>query len=131
MILTTPITMDLLRAGVLPTIEAVQGDTNSRAVQIQLLADGTPWPVPQDVRVRVNYILPDGSGSLYFQMEDGSPGCTVLENRLTIFLRPELLEQAGTVMLSVSLQTGVYILSTFSVMVEVLPGIPETLVGKV
>ena len=130
MILTSKITMDILKKESQPLLDMVQGDKNSRAVEWSLLADGTPWPIPAGAQARLNCILPDGTGKLYGQFLDEQPVCIIGENSITTILPAEVLQQAGAVMLSVSLWQNDTLLSTFPVMVEVHPGIPETLIGR-
>ncbi len=130
MLFTSKVTMDLLCRGAMPRLDAVQSDANSRAVEFSLLADGTPWPIPAQTQGQVHCIRPDGTGMTYSRLADGSPACTMDGNTVTAYLLPEVLEQAGPVMLSVGLCVEDSTWSTFSVLLDVQPGIPETLMEQ-
>lgn len=56
MTITNQITLDMCRLGVAPSINAVQGDGNTRAVQITLMANSVPWSVPSGSTAAAAYV---------------------------------------------------------------------------
>jgi hypothetical protein len=49
MIVTTKVKMDIVRKEILPRIDAVQGDANTRTLELLLYAQGKIWTVPEGV----------------------------------------------------------------------------------
>ena len=48
-IITHQIALDLKKPGLQPVVHAVQGEANTRYVEIKMLEDGTQWNIPEDV----------------------------------------------------------------------------------
>ncbi len=119
--LTHTVTMDLLRRGIPPKIDAVQDDSGTRVLALKLLAGGKPWVVPQDAQVIVHYAKPDHTGGSYDTLPDGTNACTVRGNVLSVTLAPQVLTAAGCVTLSVTLLRNGLGLTTFAVQIEVQP----------
>ena len=74
MIATSKIEMDLNWYDK-PKIEAIQDDKYSRNVEISLVTDGTPWPIPTGATAVVNYVKADGTGGEYDTMPNGETAC--------------------------------------------------------
>lgn len=78
-------------------IHAVQSDSNTRAVEINLFEGGVPWPVPDGVTIGLSYRKPDGTKGLYDSLPDGTKAVTVKNNTVTVVLAPQVLTAAGDV----------------------------------
>ena len=52
---TTKITVDMTRQNVGQRVNAVQGDGNTRLVEITLLSGGAPWTLPEGVEAAIAY----------------------------------------------------------------------------
>lgn len=121
MMITHKLTMDLRRCGATPCIDAVQDDRCTRMVELILLDDGSPWPVPADARAAVSYRKGDGTGGQYDTLPDGTAAWSAAENVLTLSLAPQVLTAAGIVTLSVHLVLGEQVLSTYRFLIHVRP----------
>lgn len=119
MIITNKITMDLQRSKPTPTIDAVQTDTYSRNLEIELLENGEPFLYDGNLAVVIRYRKLDGTGGEYDTLPDGSSAWTLWKNYLTIALAPQVLTFPGNVLLSVSLAAEGKQLSTFPVELNV------------
>lgn len=97
---TTKIAVDLTRANIGARVNAVQGDGNTRAVEITLLADGKAWTPPEGVEAAISYYQPDGHKGLYNLLADGSAAISMAGNVATIILAPQMLTVSGTVQAS-------------------------------
>jgi len=121
MIITHKIQMDLIRRGIVPRLQAVQGDALTRQVQINLLADGRPWPIPGTPTVLIRYCRPDRVAGEYDTLADGMPAGSTDGTTVTITLAREVLAVPGDVVLVVTLVEGGRELSTFEFLVAVQP----------
>ena len=119
MVINHKIKMDLVRQGVTPKINVVQGDVYSRKLIISLLSDGHPWRIPENTIAIVRYVKPDRSSGMYDTLADGKKAISFSGNKLSILLAPEMLTLAGNVSLAVTLMLGEKRLSTFSVLLFV------------
>ena len=97
MVITHELTMDLNRRGVTPVVDAVQGDSNTRAVKLTLTAGGAPFSPPAGVTASVAFRKPDGKKGWYDKLPDGTAACFVTESMITAMLAPEVLTAAGPV----------------------------------
>ena len=124
MIITQQLEIDLAHQGVMPRLNAMHNDANSRVVEISLLENGTPWQIPADVTAAVNYNKPDGTAGLYDTLPDGSSACAISGSTVTVFLAPQVLTAPGLVQASVILTRDTAQLATFplSILVEAIPG---------
>lgn len=118
------ITMDLLRKGITPRIDAVQDDSGTRTLVLELTAGGRPWLIPRDAQAIVHYAKPDRTGGSYDTLPDGTPACTCRADRLSVVLAPQVLTAVGRVELAVTLLQNGIGLTTFAVQIEVhaIPG---------
>lgn len=121
MTITSKIRLSLDRRGAEEVIDAVQGDENSRYVEIVLIQNGAPWNVPDGSTAQIGYKREDGSGSVYDTLDDGTQAYNYQGNVLTIALAPQVLVAPGKVGVTVCIiQDGVK-LNTFSICVNVQP----------
>lgn len=95
------IRIDLTRPNIANQIYAMQGDGNTRYVEVTILSDGSPWVPPVGVEVAVAYRKPDGTKGLYNKLADGTPAISSDGNVVTIVLAPQMLTVPGTVQASV------------------------------
>lgn len=123
MVFTYKVTMDVLHRGVTPRLDAMQGDIGTRALELFLLADGTPWPIPTGLQCRVTYCKPDGTTGFYVTVKNGQPAHSIAGNMLTVYLIPELMEQAGPVLLTVTLSGSGNEVSSFYILLDVQPSL--------
>ena len=98
---TTKITVDLTRQNVGQRVNAVQGDGNTRLVEITLLSGGAPWTPPDGVEAAIAYMQPGGTKGLYNKLADGTPAISMAGNVATIVLAPQMLAVSGTVQASI------------------------------
>ena len=116
---TTKIGIDLQRPSYPTVINAVQGDQNTRQLEISLYSGSVAWQIPENTVVAMRYCKPDRTKGYYDTMPDGSTAFTVSENMVSILLAPQILTVAGTVSAQVVLYQGTAVLSTFSVQIRV------------
>lgn len=119
MIVTSNITMDLDHRGVMPVVDAVQGDFNSRAVALHLTAGGKDWPIPAGTEVQVRYRKSDNTGGLYDTLPDGTQAWSIGGSTVTVILAPQMLTVAGSVFAQVELNLGDLQLATFTIHLRV------------
>ena len=65
MIVKTKIDMDLDRACPVRNVYAVQGDTNTRVLELSLYVNKIPWQIPPDAFAQVRYGRDDRTGGAY------------------------------------------------------------------
>lgn len=119
MIITHKLEMDMASRSAMPRIDVVQGDSNTRKLELTLLSDGDAWPVPEDAVVWMRYCKSDGTKGIYDTLPDGTVAWSAEENVLTIVLAPQMLTAAGTVLAQAELVQGAYTLATFSMQIAV------------
>lgn len=119
MLITNTITMAIDRRGVMPIIDAVQGDENTRVVEISLMNGNQPWTIPLNTSALVRYRKSDGTGGIYNTMEDGSAATTAIGNKITATLAKQVLTVPGMVSVQVELINDGNILSTFTFGIDV------------
>lgn len=120
MLVTHKITIDLLRKGIAPLLDAVQGDS-ARQVEITLVAGGEGWSVPDGASFSASYRRSDGVTGNYSTV-GGVSAFSVSENKLTVAIEPKLLEEAGTVVLQVTITSGSSQVTTFDIFLRVAAG---------
>ena len=96
-----PLTADMTRKLPMLPVSAVQNDANTRAVEMHLLENGTPWVIPQGVTAAVAFRKSDGSRGLYDQLPDGSSAITINGSAVTAILAPQALTCPGNVSASI------------------------------
>lgn len=120
MIVTHKIKMDLSRRGITPVVHMVQGDSNTRALEISLYDNGQPWEIPQGITAAVAFSKADGTKGLYDKLPDKSDATTLARSVVTAILAPEVLTCAGQVRVAIVLYDAeMDTLATFTIMVVV------------
>lgn len=117
--ITKKVKMNLQQPSFVPAIHAVQYDSYSRNVELQLYSADEIWEVPEGAAVLVRYSKPDGKGGVYDTLPDGTQCWHAEGNVLTIALAPQVLTVPGPVRLSVSLLEGEIQITTFAIMLDV------------
>lgn len=112
MIVTYKITSDLCRRGTVPLLDTVQGDGNSRQVEITLTADGKPWEIPQGTTAEICYRKADGTKAAYSQLAGGN-AYTISGNTVIVTVSSQALDTAGMVQMQVLLKKDVCMLCVF------------------
>ncbi len=119
MITTTKIRTDLIHPSMPLTVHAVQGDQNTRCLELSLYASGSPFVPPEGVSMAMRYRKRDGTRGYYDTMPDGSSAWSSEGNTITIQLAPQMLTVPGTVEAQLELTMGEEILGTFSLFIHV------------
>lgn len=84
-------------------IDAVQGDT-ARAVEFSLTENGEPWTAPEGTTAMVHYRRPkSGVGGSYDTLPDGTSAYAISEDKVTVYLTPQVVSVPGFVNLQVTL----------------------------
>lgn len=94
---TTRIKVDLARLNFSGQVDAVQGDGNTRCIEVTLLQNGRPWEPPEGAGIAVVYTKPDRTKGLYDKLADGTPAVTVNGSTVTVTLAPQMLTVPGIV----------------------------------
>lgn len=94
---TTKIRIDLTRPNTSVRVDAVQGDGNTRCVEVKLLSGGKAWEPPEGTEAAVTYRKPDHTKGLYNKLADGTPAVTVNGSVVTVILAPQMLTVPGQV----------------------------------
>lgn len=135
-VITNRISMDLMTASKeWPLIYAVQGECNTRSVQLSLLCGGSPWPIPEGTVLTVRYGRIGRGGGYFDTLPDGSCAYSYEGNTATIMLAPQMMMAAGTVVVQVEMEHEDQVLVTFpfKLVVEVNPAVgilePETYIN--
>lgn len=122
MMIHKTIKIDMTNGGSEPVVEAVQNDSCTRAVDIELLADKTAWTVPDGVKASLAYRTMDGTGGWYDTLPDGTDACSIDGNVVTVILAPQVLACAGVITAVLVLQNeALKQLSTFGFRIRVQP----------
>lgn len=116
---THKITMDLTRPTNGNQINVVEGDKNSRIVNVHLYENFVSWRVPTNASVLIKWERESGVGGEYSQLSDGSSAWSAVGNILTITLSDESTEYSGNVKFSIVLTTGDSQISTFVIIANV------------
>lgn len=120
--LTKTIPLDLTARGAVTQIgeAAVAGDSGSRMLAFELLEEGKPWQVPEDISPALAFRTEQGIEGEYDTMPDGSAAAEVAGNRVSVRLIDAILARPGTVWLSLVLRDQAMAqLSTFPLMLSV------------
>lgn len=118
MLLTKEVIMNLNYRGTPIVLDALQGDSG-RAVAVHLVAGETPWEIPQDAYISMQYQCEDGSGGIFDSLSDGTAAYSVNESTLTIYLAEQLCAIAGCTKVQVTIICDGVQLSTFPIEIRV------------
>lgn len=91
------ITIDMARRLPVVPVSAVQGDGNTRILQVTLLENGESWAVPEGVTAGVAFRKPDGTKGLYDTLPNGTKAVTITGGTVSAILAPQVLSCAGEV----------------------------------
>ena len=122
MIITHKLDMDFISKhenAALPQIRMVQGDCNTRVIQLSLYADRVAWNIPEGAAVQMRYRKPDGTGGIYDTMPDGTQAWSIAGNIVSVQIVPQMLTVAGMVRTQIALVLNEKFLATFEVLVAV------------
>ena len=97
---TTKISVDLTLPNMGGKVNAIQGDGNTRAVEITLLSGGSAWTPPDGVEASIAYRQPGGTKGLYNKLADDTAAISIIGNVATVILAPQMLTSSGTVQAS-------------------------------
>lgn len=116
---TTKLKIDLQKKSLQPEIDAVQGDTYSRQLELSLYTGVTPWIIPDDTLIAVRYCKEDGTHGYYDTLPDGTSAWSFHENIVTVQLAPQMLTAPGRVLTQVELLQKDTVLATFGLKIRV------------
>lgn len=119
MIITHKLEMDLQERGAMPRFDVVQGDANSRVLELTLRSGSEDWDIPEDAAVWMRYCKSDGTKGIYDTLPDGTIAWSAEGNVLAIALAPQMLTAAGTVLAQVQLVQGTAEAATFTIQIGV------------
>lgn len=127
MIVTTSVYTDLQNLGYPPLVNAVQNEQYSRKLRISLYSAGVAWPVPAGVYVAMRYSKPDGTKGYYDTMPDGTQAWSAEGNVVSIYVAPQMLTVAGTVLAQLEIIYNQSILATFPLRLKVTENLAAAL----
>ena len=116
---THKITMDLTRPTNGNRINVVEGDSNSRIVNVHLYENSVNCEIPDEAIVLIKWERESGVGGEYNQLSDGSSAWSVSGNVLTVILSEESTKYSGAVKFSIILETVDSQISTFTIVANV------------
>ena len=119
MIITHKLEINMTDRSTLQRIDVVQGDANSRVLELTLLSGGEAWSVPEDAVARMRYCKSDGTKGVYDTLPDGTTAWKAEGNIVSIVLAPQMLTAAGMVLAQVELIQGTATLATFTIQIGV------------
>lgn len=97
MTITHSIKIDMVKRPVTPRVHAMQYDTNTRIIEIELTANGEKWLPPDGVYFALSYRKPDGKKGFYNKLAEDVSAITVEENKVAVTLAHQVLTTTGTV----------------------------------
>lgn len=112
MIIIHKLEMDMQQSREPELLRVVQGDANTRVLELRLYSGGEAWTIPEDVQVWMRYCKSDGTRGVYDTLPGGEPAWELAENVLRITLAPQMLTVPGLVLAQVELIRGVSTLAT-------------------
>jgi hypothetical protein len=93
--------MDLARCGCRSVVPAVQGEANTRVLEVALYDNGVAWEPKDGTTAAVAFQKPDGTKGLYDKLPNGDAATTIAGSTVTAILAPQALTYAGTVLASI------------------------------
>ena len=115
------LTMHLDDRRLVPCVDAVQCDANTRVLELTLLSGDVAWAVPSGMSVAVAFRKSDGTAGLYDVLPDGTKACSYSGNVVRAVLAPQVLTAWGRVEVAVVIQDPSTLdrVATFPLCVEV------------
>ena len=95
--------VDLSHLTTAQPIQAIQGDTDTHALVLELYQGSSVWNVPNDAAVMVGYVRSDGAGGTYDTLPDGSAACSIRDDTVTAVIAAPMLAVPGPVRMTVYL----------------------------
>lgn len=117
--IVSKISLDMMKPGSVPLIHAVQGECNTRIVELSLTCEGEAWQIPENTILAVRYGKPDQTGGYYDTLPDGTRACSCVGNVVTITLAPQMFSAAGFVNAQLEMLQEDQLLATFSFHLQV------------
>lgn len=111
--------MDLAQRDEIQRIDVVQGDSNTRVLELTLCSNAVPWEPPETVSIWMRYCKSDGTKGVYDTLPDGTGAWNREGNVIRIDLVPQMFTVSGMVMAQVVLIDAAAELATFSVQIHV------------
>lgn len=118
MLLTKEVTMNLNFRESPIVLEALQGDS-ARALTVHFYVGETPWEIPGDANILLQYCCEDGTGSIYDTLPDGTSAWSVDGNALTIHLISQVCAVPGCTRVQVTIFSGDKQVSAFPIEIRV------------
>ena len=101
MIVTSKLSADLTHPSFRSKVNAVQGDGNTRQVEILLWSDGMPWVPPENLEAVITYYnAKTRAKGMYNLLADGEKAVSVSGSKATVILAPQMLADSGEVQVS-------------------------------
>lgn len=101
--ITSKLKLDLQNNSGSVRIQAMQEDTNTRSVELQLYNGSEPWEITVGTTAALGFRKPDGTAGLYDKLPDGSDAISLDGNSVTVILVPQMLTVPGLVRAVVTL----------------------------
>lgn len=124
MLLTKEVTISLSYQAQTAVLTALQGDS-CRALAIHFVSGDTPWEIPTDGDVFVQYTCADGTAGIFDTLPDGAPAYEISGDTLTVRFPAAMCAVPGTTKAQVTIFSGGEQLSTFPVELRVLPQVTQ------
>jgi hypothetical protein len=98
------LTMHLDDRRLLPCLEMVQCDANTRVLELTLMSEGEAWQVPSGMAVSVAFRKSDGTAGWYDKLPDETAACSFSGNVVRAVLAPQVLTAWGKTEVAVVIQ---------------------------
>lgn len=99
------INYDILKRGVPTVIDAVQGESNARVIQLSIFCNGSAFDVSGSV-CSLAFSKPDGTSGWYDTMPDGSSAYETSGNVVSVKIAPQVLAVHGEVKAVIRIETS-------------------------
>lgn len=113
MIITKTINADLWIRERTQEIYAVQGDSCTRKVAVNLFAGREPWTPEGNVSAVIRFAKPDGTGGSYDTLPNGEKAWALEKNTASFILAPQMLTVPGRVVVQIELLGGSGVIASF------------------
>lgn len=118
--ITNHIKYDIAKRGIPPVVDAVQGEKNSRSIELSVFANGSAFPVDGCV-CSLAFKKPDGTSGWYDTMPDGTVAFSINGNVISIKIASQVLTVAGEVNSAIRIEStdGSDRTTTFPIIINV------------
>lgn len=114
MLITHKVKTDLQRRGITQKLYMVQGDTNSRKIDVSMFSDGYAWNVPEGTSVILRYKNGSGEKGTFSDIS-----YEIENNVVSVTIEADILIASGESILQIVLINGEQSLSIFSISIDV------------